>query len=81
MFTKLDMVDSQPVFTNLIQWRHDDLISDVIVGRLRLEFSAIRAFEYNNLIGLHLMFTKLDMVDNQPVLTNIFGWRLQWRHS
>ena len=65
------MVDNQPVFTNLIECCHDDVISDVIVGRFRLKFSAFRVCEYNNLIGSHALFTKLNMVDNQPVLTNI----------
>ena len=39
MFTKLDMVNSQPVLTTLIEWRHDDIMSDFIVGRFQLEFS------------------------------------------
>ena len=31
-----------------------------------------RTYEYNYLISLHLMFTKLDMIDNPLVLTNYF---------
>ena len=71
MSTKLNMVDNQPVFTNLIECCHDDVISDVTANRFRLEFSVFGTCEYYNLISLHPMFTKLDMVDSQPVLTNL----------
>ena len=70
MFTKLYTVDNQPVFTNLIECRHDDVISDVTLDRFPLEFLVFRTCEYYNLRSLHPMFTELDMVDNQPVLTN-----------
>ena len=70
MFTKLNTVDNQPVFTNLIECRHDDVISDVILDCFPLEFLVFRTCEYYNLRSLHPMFTELDMVDNQPVLTN-----------
>ena len=33
VFTKFDMVDSQPVLTNLIEWIDDDVISDVTTDR------------------------------------------------
>ena len=75
MFTKLDMNDNQSVLTKYIEWRHDDVISDVTADLFRLEFSIFRACEYNNLTSLHLMFTKLDMIDNQPVLTKYIEWR------
>ena len=75
MFTKLDMIDNQVVLTKLIEWRHDDVISDVTSGQFRLELSIFRTCGYNNLISLHSMFTKLDMVDSQPVLTNLIEWR------
>ena len=71
MFTKLDMNDNQSVFTKYIELRHDDVISDVTADQFRLEFSTFRACEYNNLTSLHPMFTKLDIVDNQPILTNL----------
>ena len=71
MFTKLDMTNSQHVFTNCTKLRHDDVISDVKANRFRLEFSVFGTCEYSNLISLHPMFTKLDMVDIQPVLTNL----------
>ena len=70
MFTKLNMVDNQPVFTNLIGCCHDDVISDVTVYRFPLELRVFGTCEYYNLRSLHPMFTELDMVDNQPVLTN-----------
>ena len=71
MFTKLDMTDSQHVFTDSTKLRQDDIISDVTANRFRLEFSVFGTCEYSNLITLHPMFTKLDMVDSQPVLTNL----------
>ena len=71
MFTKLNMVDNQPVFTNLIECCHDDVISDVTVDRFPLEFRVFGTCEYYNLRSLHPMFTELDMVDIQPVLTNL----------
>ena len=70
MFIKLYMVSSQPVLTNLMEWRHDDVISDDTPVKFWLEFSIFRTCKYNNLINLHQMFTKLDMIDNQVVLTN-----------
>ena len=56
--------------TIYIDWSHDNIISDVTADRYQLEFSIFRACEYHNLISLHPMFTKLDMVDNQLVLMN-----------
>ena len=35
--TKLGMIDVMWVLTNPIEWRHDDVISDVIADRFRLE--------------------------------------------
>ena len=70
MFTKLNTVDNQPVFTNLIECRHDDVISDVTLDRFPLELLVFRTSEYYNLRSLHPVLTELDMVDNQPVLTN-----------
>ena len=64
------MVDNQPVFTNLIEFCHDDVISDVTVDRFPLEFRVFRTCEYYNLRSLHPVFTELDKVDNQPVLMN-----------
>ena len=75
MFTKLDMTDSQNVFTDSTKLRQDDVISDVTANHFRLEFSVFWTCEYSNLISLHPMFTKLDMVDSQPVLTNLMEWR------
>ena len=74
MFTKLDMVDSHQVLTNLIEWLDDDVISDVTTERFWLEFSVFGICEYHNLISLHPIFTKLDMVDNQPLFMNFIGW-------
>ena len=75
MFTKLDMIDNRLVLTNYIEWRYDDVISDVTADQLRLGFSIFRTCEYsNNLISLHLMFTKLDMIDTQVVLMNSIEW-------
>ena len=54
---------------NSIKLRHDDVISDVTANRCRLELSLFGTCEYYNLISFHPMFTKLDMVDIQPVLT------------
>ena len=59
------MVDSKPVLTNLIVWRQDDVISDVIDDRFWLEFSIFGTYEYYNFRSSHPMFTKLDMVDNK----------------
>ena len=70
MFTKLDMNDNQSVLTKYIELRHDDVISDVTADLFRLEFSVFGTCEYYNLISLHLMFTKLDMIHNQVVLMN-----------
>ena len=70
MFTKLNMVDNQPVFTNLIECCYDDVISDVIVDCFPLEFRVFGTCEYFNLRSLHPMFIELGMVDIQPVLTN-----------
>ena len=39
MFTKIDMVDNSAVLMILIEWRHDDVISDVTPDRYRPEFS------------------------------------------
>ena len=71
MFTKLDMTDSQHVFTDSTKLRQDDVTSDVAASSFRLEFYVFGTCEYYNLISLHPMFTKLDMVDSQPVLTNL----------
>ena len=70
MFTKLDMIDNQLVLTNYFECSHVDVISDVTADHLRLEFSIFQTCEYNNLLSLHPTFTKLDMIDNQLVLTN-----------
>ena len=70
MFTKLDMVDNQPVLTNFIEYCHDDVIGDVTVDRFRLEFSIFRACKYYNLRNFNPMLTKLDTVDYQLVLIN-----------
>ena len=70
MFTKLHMIDNQVVLANYIEWRHDDVISDDTPVKFWLEFSIFWTCGYNNLIILHLMFTKLDIIDNQVVLTN-----------
>ena len=75
MFTKLNMIDNQLVMTNYIEWRNDDVISDVTANQFRLGFSIFRTCEYFNLISLHPMFTKLDMIDNRLVLTNYIEWR------
>ena len=64
------MNDNQSVFTKYIELRHDDVISDVTADLFRLEVCIFRACDYYNLTSLHPMFTKLDMVDNQLVLTN-----------
>ena len=71
MFTTLDMINSQLVLMNSIKLRNDDVISDVRAYHFRLELSVFGTCEYYNLISLHLMFTKLDMVDCRPVLTNL----------
>ena len=76
MFTKLDMVDNQPVLTNFIEWCHDDVIGDVTVDRFRLEFSIFRACKYYNLRNFNPMLTKLDTVDYQLVLINYIEWCL-----
>ena len=39
MFTKIDMVDNSAVLMILIEWRHDDVVSDVTPDRYRPEFS------------------------------------------
>ena len=70
MFTKLHMIDNQLVLTNYFECSHVDVISDVTADQLRLEFSIFQTCEYNNLLSLHPTFTKLDMIDNQLVLTN-----------
>ena len=70
MFSKLDMIDNQLVLTNYFECSHVDVISDVTADQLRLEFSIFQTCDYNNLLSLHPTFTKLDMIDNQLVLTN-----------
>ena len=65
MFTKLNMVDNQPVFTILIECCHDD----VTVDRFSLEFCVFGTCEYYNL-SWHPMFTELNMADNLPVFAN-----------
>ena len=70
MFTKLHMIDNQLVLTNYFECSHFDVISDVTADQFRLEFSIFQTCEYNNLLSLHPTFTKLDMIDNQLVLTN-----------
>ena len=74
MFTKLDMIDTQVVLMNSIEWCHDDVIIDATADQFQIELSIFRTCRYNNLISLHLMFTKLDMIGNQLVLTNLFEW-------
>ena len=75
MFTKLDMINSKLVLTSFIKSRHDDVISDITVDRFRLEFSVFWTCEYYNLISSHQLFTKLDLVDIQPLLANLMEWR------
>ena len=58
------------MFTKL-ECRYDEVISDVTADQFRLGISIFRTCEYNNLISLHPMITKLDMIDNQLVLTNL----------
>ena len=70
MFTKLDMNDNQSVLTKYIEWRYDDVISDVTADQFQLEFSIFGACDYNNLTSLHPTFIKLDMIDTQVVLMN-----------
>ena len=53
------------MLTNSITSFYDDVISDVTADQFRLGFSMFRTCEYSNLISLHLMFTKLDMIDTQ----------------
>ena len=79
MLIKLHLIDNRPVLMKCIEWCCDDVSSDVTVDRFRLEFCIIWACEYNNLRSSRPMFTKLDMNNNQPVLTN--EWRHQWRHG
>ena len=43
MFIKLDIVDNQPILTNFIDLRNDD----VTVDRFQLEFGIIRHFEFH----------------------------------
>ena len=81
MLTKLDMIDTQVVLMNSIEWCHDDVINDDTAGQFRLELSIFRTFGYNNLISLRLMFIKLDMIDKQVVLTELIEWRHQLRHT
>ena len=71
MFTKLDIIDNQLVLTDYIEWRNDDVISDVTADQLWLGISIFQTCEYNNLISLHQMFTKPDIIDKQLVLTNL----------
>ena len=52
----------------------NDVISDVTADRLRLQFSIFGTCEYYNLISLYPVLTKFDMVDSQPVLTNLIEW-------
>ena len=65
------MIDNQLVLTNHFEYSHDDVISDVTADQFQLELSIFRTCGCNNLISLHLMFTKLDMIYNQLVLTNL----------
>ena len=58
------------MLTNSITLFYDDVISDVTANRFRLEYSVFGTCEYYNLTILHLMFTKLDMIDTQVVLMN-----------
>ena len=67
---KLHRIGPWWVRMNPIKFCYDDVISDVTADQFRLRFSIFRTCEYNNLISLHQMFTKLDMIDNQVVLTN-----------
>ena len=62
---------------NPIKFCYDDVISDVTADQFRLGISIFRTCKYNNLINLHQMFTKLDMIDNQVVLTELIEWRHQ----
>ena len=55
------------------EYRYDllnDVISDVTLDRIPLEFIILRAFEQNDLTSSHPMLTKLDMINNQLVKTN-----------
>ena len=55
------------------EYRYDllnDVISDVTLDWIPLEFIIFRAFEQNNLTSSHPMLTKLDMINNQLVKTN-----------
>ena len=69
------MINSQLVLTNSMKLRQDDVISDVIANRFRLEFSIFGTSDYYNLISFHPMFTKIDMVDNSAVLMILIEWR------
>ena len=77
MFTKLDMIGNHLVFINYFECCDNDVISDITADQFRLEFSIFRTFEYINLISLHLVFTKLDIIDDLLVLTN----SIQFHHD
>ena len=49
---------------NPIEFRNDDVINDVISGKI-----ALLACKHNNSTISHLVFTKLDMVDGIQVHT------------
>ena len=56
---------------NPIKFCYDVVISDVTADQFRLGIIKFRTCKYNNFISLHQMFTKLDMIDNHVVLTNL----------
>ena len=70
MFTKLNIVDNQPILTNFMVTNLMVTSTDLTVDLFRLELSIFQACEYYNLRSLHPMFTKLDTVDYQLVLIN-----------
>ena len=61
---KLHRIAPWQVRMDPIEFRNDDVINDVISGKI-----ALLACKHNNSTISHLIFTKLDMVDNQSVLT------------
>ena len=62
---KLHRIVPWRVRMNPIEFRNDDVINDIISGKI-----ALLACKHNNSTISHLIFTKLDMVDGIQVYTS-----------
>ena len=72
------MISIDKLFWMILWWRHQWRLSRP--DSTGIKYISNLGIQYNS-INLHPIFTKLDMVDNQPVLMNCLNDVIQWHHS